>query len=95
MVGRALLHFYWPSRLFSGECIYFANSLTRPEWRLLLWPFSVALVAAGLYGFDGGEVSDNGGAIGAVLVGVTMRFLHPIPPFMGQTIHYVGAGFSF
>ena len=57
--------------------------LTRPEWRLISWPLSVSLVAAGLYGFDGGEVSDNGGAVGAVLVGITMRFLHPLPPFMG------------
>ena len=68
----------------------------RPEWRLLLWPLSVAFVAAGLFGLDGGDVSDNGGAVGAVLVGVTMRFLQPMPAFMGfTTIHYVGAGFAF
>ena len=58
-------------------CTIFGNAFTaqasfaRPEWRLLLWPLSVALLAAGLYGFDGGDVSDNGGAVGAVLVGVT------------------------
>ena len=82
--------------IFWGVHLLRKQPLTRPEWRLLLWPLSVALVAAGLYGFDGGEVSDNGGAVGAVLVGITMRFFRPVPPFMGlETIHYVGAGFSF
>ena len=82
--------------IFWGVHLLCKQPLTRPEWRLLLWPLSVALVAAGLYGFDGGEVSDNGGAVGAVLVGITMRFLRPVPSFMGlETIHYVGAGFSF
>ena len=82
--------------IFWGVHLLRKQPLTRTEWRLLLWPLSVALVAAGLYGFDGGEVSDNGGAVGAVLVGITMRFLRPVPPFMGlETIHYVGAGFSF
>ena len=82
--------------IFWGVHLLRKQPLTRPEWRLLLWPLSVALVAAGLYGFDGGEVSDNGGAVGAVLVGITMRFLRPVPSFMGlETIHYVGAGFSF
>ena len=82
--------------IFWGVHLLRKQPLTRPEWRLLLWPLSVALVAAGLYGFDGGEVSDNGGAVGAVLVGITMRLLRPIPSFMGlETIHYVGVGFSF
>ena len=82
--------------IFWGVHLLRKQPLTRPEWRLLLWPLSVALVAAGLYGFDGGEVSDNGGAVGAVLVGITMRFLRPVPSFMGlEIIHYVGAGFSF
>ena len=82
--------------IFWGVHLLRKQPLTRPEWRLLLWPLSVALVAAGLYGFDGGGVSDNGGAVGAVLVGITMQFLRPLPPFMGfETIHYVGAGFGF
>ena len=82
--------------IFWGVRLLRKQPLTRPEWRLFLWPLSVALVAAGLYGFDAGEASDNGGAVGAVLVGITMQFLRPIPPFMGfETIHYVGAGFSF
>ena len=82
--------------IFWGMNLLRKHPLPRPEWRLLLWPLSVALLAAGLYGFDGGDVSDNGGAVGAVLVGLTMRFLRPVPPFMGlETIHYVGAGFSF
>ena len=82
--------------IFWGVHLLRKQPLTRPEWRLISWPLSVSLVAAGLYGFDGGEVSDNGGAVGAVLVGITMRFLHPLPPFMGfETIHYVGAGFTF
>ena len=82
--------------IFWGMHLLRKRPLTRPEWRVLFWPLSVALVAAGLYGFDGGEVSDNGGAVGAVLVGVTMRFLRPMSPFMGiETIQYVGAGFGF
>ena len=82
--------------IFWGMRLLRKHPFTRPEWRLLLWPLSVALLAAGLYGFDGGDVSDNGGAVGAVLVGVTMRFLPPISPFRGvETIHLVGVGFSF
>ena len=82
--------------IFWGVHLLRKQPFTRPEWRLLSWPLSVALVAAGLYGCDGGEVSDNGGAVGAVLVGITMQFLRPVPPFMGlETIQYVGAGFSF
>jgi S-DNA-T family DNA segregation ATPase FtsK/SpoIIIE len=82
--------------MFWGIHLMRKHPLSRPEWRLLLWPLSVALLAAGLYGFDGGDVSDNGGAVGAVLVGITMRFLPPMSPFIGlETIHYVGAGFSF
>ena len=82
--------------IFWGVHLLRKQPMTRPEWRFLLWPLSVALVAAGLYGLDGGEASDNGGAVGAVLVGITMRFLRPMPSFIGlETIHYVGAGFSF
>ena len=69
--------------IFWGAHLIRKQPLTRLEWRLILWPFSVALVAAGLYGFDGGEVSDNGGAVGAVLVGVTLRVVRPLPTFMG------------
>ena len=82
--------------LFWGAHFLRKQPPSRPEWRLLLWPLSVAFVAAGLFGLDGGDVSDNGGAVGAVLVGVTMRLLQPMPAFMGfTTIHYVGAGFAF
>ena len=82
--------------LFWGAHFLHKKPPARPEWRLLLWPLSVAFVAAGLFGLDGGDVSDNGGAVGAVLVGVTMRLLQPMPAFMGfTTIHYVGAGFAF
>ena len=82
--------------LFWGAHFLRKQPPARPEWRLLLWPLSVAFVAAGLFGLDGGDVSDNGGAVGAVLVGVTMRLLQPMPAFMGfTTIHYVGAGFAF
>ena len=82
--------------LFWGVHFLRKQPPARPEWRLLLWPLSVAFVAAGLFGLDGGDVSDNGGAVGAVLVGVTMRLLQPMPAFMGfTTIHYVGAGFAF
>jgi S-DNA-T family DNA segregation ATPase FtsK/SpoIIIE len=82
--------------IFWGMHFLRKHPFTRPEWRLLLWPLSVALLAAGLYAFDGGDVSDIGGAVGAVLVGITMRFLPPISPFRGvETIHFVGVGFSF
>ena len=82
--------------IFWGMHLLRKHPFTRPEWRLLLWPPSVALLAAGLYGFDGGDVSDNGGAVGAVLVGITLRFLPPMSPFLGvETIYYIGAGYSF
>ena len=82
--------------IFWGMHLLHKHPLARPEWRLLLWPLSVALLAAGFYGFDGGDVSDNGGAFGAVLVGITMRFLPPMSSFIGlEIIHYVGAGFGF
>ena len=82
--------------IFWGMHLLRKHPITRPEWRLFLWPLSVALLAAGLYGFDGGDVSDNGGAVGAVLVGITMRFLPPVSPFRSlETIHFVGVGFSF
>jgi len=70
--------------------------LARLEWRLLLWPLSVGLIAAGLFGLDGGDTSDNGGAVGAVLVGMVMQFVRPMPAMLGlETVHYVGAGFGF
>ena len=43
--------------IFWGMHLLRKHPLTRPEWRLLLWPLSVALLAAGLYGFDGGTSS--------------------------------------
>jgi len=82
--------------LFWGMHLLRKQPPARPEWRLLLWPVSIALIAAGLFGLDGGDVSDNGGAVGTVLVGVTMRFVRPMPSLMGfETVHYVGAAFSF
>jgi S-DNA-T family DNA segregation ATPase FtsK/SpoIIIE len=72
--------------MFWGIHLMRKHPLSRPEWRLLLWPLSVALLAAGLYGFDGGDVSDNGGAVGAVLVGITMRFLPPMSPFIDNPL---------
>ena len=80
--------------IFWGFHLLRKKPFTRPEWRFFLWPFSVSFMAAGLYGLDGGGVSDNGGAIGAVLIGVIMRFMHPMPSFFGfDTINYVGIGF--
>ena len=82
--------------IFWGFHYFRKQPVSRPEWRLFFWPVSVALVAAGLFGLDGGNASDNGGALGAVLVGIAMRFLHPMPPFLGfETIHYVGGSFVF
>ncbi len=69
--------------------------LMRLQWRLFFWPVSVGLIAAGLFGLDGGNASDNGGAVGAVLVGMVMQFLRPIPSVLGfETVHYVGATFG-
>ena len=66
------------------------------RWRLFGLPLSLILIAASLYALDGGGVSDNGGATGAVLIGFIMRWMQPLPTLMGfGTIHYVGAAFAF
>ena len=51
--------------LFWGAHFLRKQPPARPEWRLLLWPLSVAFVAAGLFGLDGG---DGVGAFGFHLV---------------------------
>ena len=66
------------------------------RWRIGLLPLSLLLIAGGLFALDGGGVSDNGGAVGAVAVGFIMRWIQPLPGFMGlETIHYVGLVFAF
>ncbi len=66
------------------------------RWRIGLLPLCLLLIAGGLFALDGGGVSDNGGAVGAVAVGFIMRWMQPLPGFMGlETIHYVGAVFAF
>ena len=66
------------------------------RWRIGLLPLCLLLIAGGLFALDGGGVSDNGGAVGAVAVGFVMRWMQPLPDFMGlETIHYVGAVFAF
>ena len=66
------------------------------RWRIGLLPLCLLLIAGGLFALDGGGVSDNGGAVGAVAIGFIIRLLQPLPGFMGlETIHYVGAVFTF
>ena len=59
-------------------------------------PLSLCFLAGGLFALDGGGASDNGGAAGAVIIGMIMRVMQPIPSFMGlETIHYVGGAALF
>ena len=66
------------------------------RFRTALLPISLVCLAGGLFAVDGGGVSDNGGAAGAVIIGVIMRVMQPMPSVLGlQTIHYVGGAALF
>src|SRR5210317_629916 len=66
------------------------------RFRIIAWPLSLCFLAGGLFALDGGGASDNGGAAGAVIIGMIMRVMQPIPSFMGlETIHYVGGAALF
>ncbi|MDB3880176.1 DNA translocase FtsK 4TM domain-containing protein [Alphaproteobacteria bacterium] len=66
------------------------------RFRIIVLPLSLCFLAGGLFAFDAGGASDNGGAAGAVIIGIIMRVMQPIPSFMGlETIHYVGGAALF
>ena len=66
------------------------------RFRIIFLPLSLCFLAGGLFALDGGGASDNGGAAGAVIIGMIMRVMQPIPSFMGlETIHYVGGATLF
>jgi len=66
------------------------------RFRTIVLPLSLFFLAGGLFALDGGGASDNGGAAGAVIIGMIMRVMQPIPSFMGlETIHYVGGAALF
>ena len=66
------------------------------RFRIIVLPLSLFFLAGSLFALDGGGASDNGGAAGAVIIGMIMRVMQPIPSFMGlETIHYVGGAALF
>jgi S-DNA-T family DNA segregation ATPase FtsK/SpoIIIE len=66
------------------------------RFRTALLPISLVFLAGGIFALDGGGVSDNGGAAGAVIIGLIMRVMQPMPSVLGlQTIHYVGGAALF
>lgn len=84
----ALVPFFW------GLAFMRKQPLLHFRLRILILPFSMMLLAGGLFAMDGGGVSDNGGASGAVVIGYFMLLMQPIPGLWGlETIHYVGAAF--
>ena len=65
-------------------------------FRILILFISLIFLAGGLFALDGGGISDNGGAAGAIIIGFIMRFMQPIPSVLGlETIHYVGIAALF
>ncbi len=82
--------------LFWGLSYFRKEPVPLLRFRTLLLPISLTFLAGGLFALDGGGVSDNGGAAGAVFIGFIMRFMQPIPSVFGlETIHYVGIAASF
>ena len=57
--------------LFWGVSYIRKQPVPHMRWRLVLLPICLILIAGSLYAFDGGGVSDNGGAVGAVAVGLS------------------------
>jgi S-DNA-T family DNA segregation ATPase FtsK/SpoIIIE len=82
--------------LFWGLSYFRKQPVLWMRFRIIVLPLSLCFLAGGLFALDGGGVSDNGGAAGAVIIGMIMRVMQPIPPFMGlETIHYVGGAALF
>ena len=82
--------------LFWGLSYFRKQPVPWMRFRIIVLPLSLFFLAGGLFALDGGGASDNGGAAGAVIIGMIMRVMQPIPSFMGlETIHYVGGAALF
>ena len=82
--------------LFWGLSYFRKQPVPWMPFRIIVLPPSLCFLAGGLFALDGGGASDNGGAAGAVIIGMIMRVMQPIPSFMGlETIHYVGGAALF
>jgi S-DNA-T family DNA segregation ATPase FtsK/SpoIIIE len=82
--------------LFWGLSYFRKQPVPWMRFRIIALPLSLCFLAGGLFALDGGGASDNGGAAGAVIIGMIMRVMQPIPSFMGlDTIHYVGGAALF
>ena len=82
--------------LFWGLSYFRKQPVPWVRFRIIVLPLSLFFLAGGLFALDGGGASDNGGAAGAVIIGMIMRVMQPIPSFMGlETIHYVGGAALF
>jgi DNA segregation ATPase FtsK/SpoIIIE, S-DNA-T family len=82
--------------LFWGLSYFRKQPVPWMRFRIIVLPPSLCFLAGGLFALDGGGASDNGGAAGAVIIGMIMRVMQPIPSFMGlETIHYVGGAALF
>jgi S-DNA-T family DNA segregation ATPase FtsK/SpoIIIE len=82
--------------LFWGLSYFRKQPVPWMRFRIIVLPLSLFFLAGGLFALDGGGASDNGGAAGAVIIGMIMRVMQPIPSFMGlDTIHYVGGAALF
>jgi len=82
--------------LFWGLSYFRKQPVPWMRFRIIVLPLSLCFLAGGLFALDSGGASDNGGAAGAVIIGMIMRVMQPIPSFMGlDTIHYVGGAAMF
>ncbi len=82
--------------LFWGASYFRKQPVPWMRFRIIVLPLSLFFLAGGLFALDGGGASDNGGAAGAVIIGMIMRVMQPTPSFMGlETIHYVGGAALF
>lgn len=82
--------------LFWGLSYFRKQPVPWMRFRIIVLPLSLFFLAGSLFALDGGGASDNGGAAGAVIIGMIMRVMQPIPPFVGlETVHYVGGAALF
>jgi len=82
--------------LFWGLSYFRKQPVPWMRFRIIVLPLSLCFLAGGLFALDGGGASDNGGAAGAVIIGMIMPVMQPIPSFIGlETIHYVGGAALF
>ena len=82
--------------LFWGLSYFRKQPVPWMRFRTIVLQLSLFFLAGGLFALDGGGASDNGGAAGAVIIGMIMRVMQPTPSFMGlDTVHYVGGASLF